>query len=93
MPERYSTGTYSRGNVRYCEFESARLEALDSLMYAESNGVISMFNAAVDDYNARCARYRYYERDMAAVRAELAAARAQISADARLTLQRWRASY
>lgn len=86
------TATYSRANVRYCEFESARMDAIDAMMLSEPNRVIIAFNQAVADYNSRCANYEYYVDDMSAVRREIAASSAQINADARATLQLWRTS-
>lgn len=91
-PAAYSSATYSIGNVRYCQFQSARIDAVDALMGSEGNHVISLFNEVVDDYNSRCASYRYRERDMLTVQRELTARSAQIAAEARATLQRWRAS-
>lgn len=92
-PAAYSTQPFSRGNIRYCEFESARLDAIDEIFGAESNAVINKFNAAVDDYNSRCAEYRYYPSDLTAVRQELAASQTKIDSDARAILQGWRAGY
>lgn len=90
MPAAYSTTTFSRGNVRYCQFQNARLDAVDQMMINESNRVIGRFNEAIDDYNSRCASYEYYVDDLTAVQRELNASRAKISADARSMLQGWR---
>lgn len=87
-----TSSTYSRANVRYCEFESARMDAIDGMMTAENNRVIGLFNQAVDDYNSRCANYEYYVDDMTAVQREITASKAQITTDARNILQRWRTS-
>lgn len=91
-PAAYGSAVFSRGNVRYCQFESARIGAIETIMINESNRVISLFNQVVDDYNSRCSNYRYYPDDLAAVQRELTAGRAQISADAKTLLQRWRMS-
>jgi len=85
-----STSTYSRGNVRYCEFESARIDAVDRMMASETNNVVTLYNEMIADYNSHCANYEYYVNDLTAVQRELAANQAQISADARSRLQRWR---
>jgi hypothetical protein len=91
-PLPYTSAAFSRGNVRYCQFESARIAAINTMMVNESNRVISLFNQVVDDYNSRCSNYRYYENDLTVVQRELTAGRAQISSDARTILQRWRMS-
>ncbi|MBJ3786356.1 hypothetical protein [Devosia sediminis] len=90
-PTPYSTVPFSRGNIRYCEFENARLDAINALMATEANSVIDRFNAAVGDYNSRCAEYRYYPDDLTAVRQELATSRPRIASDAKTILQGWRA--
>ncbi|MBN9348028.1 MAG: hypothetical protein J0I48_17815 [Devosia sp.] len=91
-PAPYSTAVFSLGNVRYCQFQNARIDALNALIVSDSNAVIRLFNQVVDDYNSRCANYRYREADMLTVQRELTARSAQIASDARATLQRWRAS-
>ncbi|MER8573540.1 hypothetical protein [Mesorhizobium sp. M1374] len=91
-PLPYSSAAFSRENLRYCQFESARIAAINTMMINESDRVISLFNQVVDDYNSRCSNYRYYENDLTVVQRELTAGRAQISADARTILQRWRMS-
>ncbi|GAB5426657.1 MAG: hypothetical protein Devi2KO_01160 [Devosia indica] len=90
MPAAYSAATFSRGNLRYCKFQNARLDAIDQMMINESNRMIDRFNEAVDDYNSRCASYEYYVDDMTAVQRELNANQAKISADARTIMQGWR---
>lgn len=89
-PSAYSTAAFSQGNVRYCKFESARIEAAQRMMVEETNRVIALFNQAVDDYNSRCANYRYYVDDLTTVQRELVAKQGQINTDARSLLQRWR---
>lgn len=91
-PLPYGNAVFSQGNVRYCQFESARITAINTMMMNESDRVISLFNQVVDDYNSRCSNYRYYENDLTVVQRELTVGRTQISADARTILQRWRMS-
>lgn len=91
-PTAYSTGVYSLGNVRYCQFQSARIDAVNALIVNDSNAVIALFNQVVDDYNSRCSSYSYRETDLLTVQRELTSRRAEFADYARATLQRWRAS-
>jgi hypothetical protein len=73
--------TLSRANIRYCEFQRIRLEALRPL--AESGLGLISFNNHVDDWNSRCSRYRYRPSDKSAVDAELDSRRAALEAQGR----------
>ncbi len=81
--------TFSRGNIRYCMFEKARLSHLKELQRRDDG--VARFNAAVDDFNSVCAQYRYRPSDQAAVELELASRDQTLRSQAAERLQRWRA--
>jgi hypothetical protein len=55
---------------------------------------LQRFNAAIDDYNSRCARYRYSQTDKDAVDEELAGKRFALEAEGRSFAASWqRSSY
>ena len=51
------------------------------------------FNALVDDYNSGCGHFRYYERDLQTVNAEVAEKSAALAAEGRGIANGWRGSY
>jgi tetratricopeptide (TPR) repeat protein len=78
----------SRANIRYCQFQDVRLEALRPLIVSQSD--VAVFNGLVNDWNSRCARYRYSQSDMSAVQAEVRARRATLEAEGRAIANTWR---
>jgi len=82
------TTTFNRANIRYCVFQEARLDALKPLL--EDNEAIDRANELVRDWNSRCGKYRYQERDMRAVQSELQQKGDSLKADAREILSNWR---
>lgn len=80
---------FSIGNIRYCLFESERLERLRA-MGSNTDGVfVDRFNEAIADWNAYCSRYSYLPSDMEAVRAEVRVRADEFSRDARARAQQW----
>lgn len=83
--------TFNTGNIRYCLFQNERLDAMQAPLASETNsGVISSFNREVDDYNSRCASFRYYEDDLARVQREVLLKRAELTAQGHAMLRRWK---
>lgn len=74
--------------LRFCKFESARLELLQTQVRGSA---VSQFNAKVDNYNSRCGSFRYSESDMAVVDAELASSQPRIRSQVAALLSDWRA--
>lgn len=60
----------SINEIRYCVFESERIERMKPL--ASSNARIDIFNEYVRDYNSRCGRFRYRRGTLEQVRREAA---------------------
>jgi hypothetical protein len=69
---------FTRANIRYCEFQGVRLEALRSLVSSD-NG--STFNGLIEDWNSRCSRYRYRPSDKSAVDSEIITRRSALQAE------------
>ena len=73
--------TFSRANIRYCEFQGERLEEIRGLRFVGL--IITEFNSAVDDWNSRCARYRYRSSDRESVVSQLPQERERLQQEAR----------
>jgi hypothetical protein len=71
----------SRDELRYCQFQHARIARAKSL--SSTNDEISNVNVAVDDFNSRCSSFKYREDDMTQVKAELSRRSSNIDQDAR----------
>ncbi|WP_286881503.1 hypothetical protein [Sphingomonas sp.] len=80
----------TRPQVRWCAFESARLDAVNGQV---PDAAVPAFNEAVRDYNARCYMARHNMDDKAAVDAEVAAAGAAIRRSGLARLQDWAPAY
>jgi peptidoglycan hydrolase-like protein with peptidoglycan-binding domain len=78
---------FTRGNLRYCTFQQIRLEALGPITEGAD---LVVFNALVDDWNARCTNYGYRSEDKGAVDAEAARRRALLEVEGRALLNVWR---
>lgn len=76
------TGTiFSEAEVRYCKFQSARLEAAERII--RSSAQVANHNRAVRDWNSRCSNYRYRPGDMRRVEAEVYQNRVRLAAEGR----------
>jgi hypothetical protein len=75
--------TLSRDQIRYCESQKIRVSAWQGALNRYSSTAINAFNAAVDDYNARCSNYRYYSGVLESVRSEVEARRYSLMAEGR----------
>jgi uncharacterized protein len=70
--------TLDRSQIRYCLSEKIRVEAWQRVNQ-NSEASVDAFNAAVEDYNARCSNFRYYTTDFESVRSEVEANRAALT--------------
>jgi peptidoglycan hydrolase-like protein with peptidoglycan-binding domain len=86
-PVREANHEYTRANVRYCTFQHIRLEALGPITEGAD---LVVFNALVDDWNGRCAKYRYRAEDKTAVDAEAGRRRALLEVEGRALMNVWR---
>ena len=62
----------SRAELRYCYRQGYRLDGMRAFVDdAKDNDLVDVFNARVNDFNARCGRMRFYVDDQRAVKAEV----------------------
>ena len=66
--------------IRWCKREKIRIDAIEDVMNTAVELEIGAFNAQVDDYNSRCAEFRYRRGQVEQVDRELAAQRESIAA-------------
>lgn len=74
---------YSTPQLRYCLAESIRIEAVREVLDKSGPRSVEEFNARIEDFNARCSRYRFYESEMFIVKDEVERHRTRLQADAR----------
>jgi hypothetical protein len=67
-----------RAQMRYCQSQKIRLSAWEGAANKFSKAAVDAFNAAVDDYNARCSNFRYTSGMLESVRVEVEANRSQL---------------
>lgn len=79
--------------IVYCELENAFLSRLatelDSLPRGRQDLAVAPFNARVDDYNARCASFRYRGNSVERARTAASAVSSEIAADAARAVAEW----
>jgi hypothetical protein len=73
--------TLERPQIRWCVAEDIRLEAGRRALHGDRKGDVQRFNEMVQDFNARCASYRYRSGMLQSVRGEVEARRSQLEAD------------
>ncbi len=74
----------SESQLRYCIYQSKRLEFMRNL--TENNTEIELFNGMVDDWNARCSSYRYYPATLSKIQNEVENKSYELQQDARRIL-------
>ena len=91
MPEAAKPGEgermFSAPELRWVLAQELLLKTMRPLL--KSNYAVDRFNMLVKDFNARAGKYRYIDRDMAAIKKETQEKRASIEAEARDTAARW----
>ncbi|WP_315715374.1 MULTISPECIES: peptidoglycan-binding domain-containing protein [unclassified Bradyrhizobium] len=78
----------TRSNIRYCRFQKARLKSVEADL--RSFFETEEFNKLADDYNARCASFRYYEDDLRIVEKEVEGRAAVLIQEGRSISAAWR---
>jgi peptidoglycan hydrolase-like protein with peptidoglycan-binding domain len=86
-PPAAADGEFARANIRYCTFQQIRLEALGPITEGAD---LVVFNALVEDWNARCTKYRYHAADKEAIDAEAGRRRALLEVEGRALMNSWR---
>ncbi len=77
----------NKSQVRYCVFQSKRLEAMRPM--TATNDQISRFNELVDDYNSRCSNYQYRNGVLSQIRREASSKSGEFTADAGRIVASW----
>ena len=85
-PPLYSAGALTKAQLRWCKFESARLDEISSRV---TNSVVSSFNASADDFNSRCNGAQYRAEDGSAIDLEISNSRSRIVSEANARLTEW----
>lgn len=63
---------FDRSQIRYCMMQNIRIEAAKNSAPESTDYQVEQINTLVNDYNSRCSNFRYDERDMTAVKQEIA---------------------
>ncbi len=62
----------TRNQIQYCLAENIRLEAGQTLVHDTNNArAVEQFNNLIDDYNSRCAQFRYHRSIMETAKQEV----------------------
>jgi len=80
----------SLSEIKYCLAERIRIEGTQAIIDRSRDAHIRNFNSRVDDYNARCASYRYRPSDMTLARSEVDAMRASLQSQVAEQVRAWR---
>ncbi|WP_426078669.1 hypothetical protein [Janthinobacterium sp. PSPC3-1] len=80
MPPVGRNNVLSIPEIRWCKREKIRIDAIEDVMNPAVELEVGAFNAKVDDYNSRCAEFRYRRGQVEQVDRELAAQRESITA-------------
>lgn len=90
MPQSADGSQFTRANIRYCVFQEERLDRLKELLDRQRD--TNAFNAMVEDYNQRCSKYSYLQRDMDAVKMQLVENKPTLASDAAGIASKWRSA-
>jgi hypothetical protein len=86
-PAAHSTSTLTPAELRFCLFQQARLDYIrDALTPSDGTN----FNSLVDDWNSRCVKRQYWDRDENTSRSALLLARPRLKTEAEALLRKWR---
>jgi hypothetical protein len=89
MPTAGTGRTFNEANIRYCQFQKARLQFIEPRI--SSDFAIDAFNTLVNDFNSRCSNFRYRQGDLSNVQSELAQKQAELQAQAQRIMNGWEA--
>jgi len=90
VPPANATRALTTAELRYCEFQDARLEHLRPLLSRTQGDEVTRFNRLVDDWNARCGRFTYRPSQLASVRSERRRQDAELRRQAAEIVAGWR---
>jgi hypothetical protein len=73
--------------VRYCHYQEERLKIMKPDVKSPDDA--RAFNLLIVDYNSRCSDFFFKDADLAVVKAEIAASRGRLEADAKAIISTW----
>jgi uncharacterized protein len=82
----------SASQIRYCLSEKLRIQVWRTRIESTSEPSLQPFNDAVNDYNSRCADFRYRGNTLETIRAEVEANRAALTQEALSRAERFEVS-
>jgi hypothetical protein len=80
----------SRGEILYCLSERIRLTTMLQIVDHQNQSQLNKVNMRIDDFNLRCASYRYRQLDLDAVQSLVDSRTTSLQADARAIVRSWR---
>lgn len=81
LPPKGENLVLTTAQIRYCVAEDIRLGAADRVVNEHNSASIDRFNGLVDDYNSRCAAFRYHTGALESARNELRPYRMELEAE------------
>jgi len=73
----------STAQIRYCLAEKIRLEAAESVINKRVHSDVVSFNSYIEDYNSRCAEFRYREGTLESARRDIEPHRSELGNEGR----------
>ena len=73
--------------VRYCHYQEERLKIMKPDVKSPEDA--RAFNLLIVDYNSRCSDFFFKDADLEVVKAEIAASRGRLEADAKAIISSW----
>jgi plasmid maintenance system killer protein len=77
----------SPDELRYCLAESTRIDAMEKIVNEYNQADVDTFNRYVNDYNSRCASFRYRQSVLDSVQREVDAVRSRLGQEGRARLR------
>lgn len=81
---------FSVNQIRYCQCEEIRLTTIKNAIDSNSPNEIDRFNASVEDYNSRCANFKYRRGLLESVTREVNARHASLVDEGLNRLEAWK---
>lgn len=92
LPPIGSGNVLSRNEIRYCLSEKIRINKIQSIINYYSEIEVNNMNSLVNDYNSRCAHFRYKRGMLESVRSDVNSNTYTLENSATNTVNSWRTS-
>ncbi len=93
LPPVGSGNILSKNEIRYCLSEKIRITKVQSIINYYSESEVQNMNNMVNDYNNRCAHFRYKRGLLESVRSEVNSNSYSLEMSANNTVNSWRTAY